>query len=362
MGKKRKKKLFKKLKYLIAVFTLVCAAFVGYQLLMPTKDDTAEVEVQIPEGTTFREAISILAKGDLIRNETLFLVIGRVTGIDKRIRAGFYVFSGKVTPLDVLLKLRLGKVLEYEVTVVEGDSLLEIGKKLADANLMLPETFKELSSSKTFLDDLEIEGRSLEGYLYPQTYRFSKGTKPKTVLKIMVQKLREELTEELEDRAEQIGWAENEVLTLASIIEKEAVVDSERAIISAVYHNRLKKGMPLQADPTSIYGIKSSRQKITRDDLRRQTEYNTYVIKGLPPGPIASPGIKSIKAALYPAKAPYIYFVAKNDRSHYFSTTLAEHNAAVARVRAGQQLKQELPEIAAAEEPKSNGKENGKEK
>ncbi len=351
----------RKLIYLILLFAAISVALISYQLLVPTKDDSAEVEVQIPDGATFREAVSILSKSGLIRSETLFVAIGRVTGIDKRIRAGFYVFSGKVAPYDVLVKLRLGKVLEYEITVVEGDSLLEIGRKLADAKLMSPETFRDLAYGKTFLDELKIGSRSIEGYLYPQTYRFSKGTKPAVVLRVMVQKLREEYTEEMESRAKQMGWSENEVLALASIIEKEAVVDSERSIISAVYHNRLKKGMPLQADPTSIYGVKSSRERITRNDLRRDTEYNTYIIQGLPPGPIASPGIKSIRAALYPAKAPYIYFVAKNDRSHYFSRTLAEHNAAVARVRAGKLVEQELPEIAAAAgEPK--GSENGKDK
>ncbi|HSW63546.1 MAG TPA: endolytic transglycosylase MltG [Dissulfurispiraceae bacterium] len=356
--------MIKTLVHLVIAGVFFCGAFIGYQLLVPTKDDTAEVEVQIPEGTAFREAVSILAGNGLIRSETLFIVIGRVSGIDKRIRAGFYVFSGRVTPYDVLMKLRLGKVLEYEITVVEGDSLLEIGKKLADAKLMSPETFRELAYGKAFLKDLDIDSRSIEGYLFPQTYRFSKGAKPASVLRVMVQKLREEFTEELEKRTVQMGWSENEVLTLASIIEKEAVVDNERTIISAVYHNRLSKGMPLQADPTSIYGVKSSRQRITRNDLRRQTEYNTYIIRGLPPGPIASPGIKSIKAALYPAKVPYIYFVAKNDRSHYFSRTLAEHNAAVASVRAGKQLLQrELPEgVAGAEAPNGSGKENGKEK
>lgn len=355
--------MIKTLTYLALAGLLFFGVFIGYQLFMPTKDDSAEVEVQISEGTAFREAVSILAKNGLIRSETLFIVIGRVSGIDKRIRAGFYVFSGQVTPYDVLLKLRLGKVLEYEVTVVEGDSLLEIGKKLADAKLMSPDTFKDLAYGKAFLKELDIDSRSIEGYLYPQTYRFSKGAKPASVLKVMVQKLREEFSEDLEKRAAQIGLSENEVLTLASIIEKEAVVDNERTIISAVYHNRLRKGMPLQADPTSIYGVKSSRERITRNDLRRETEYNTYVIRGLPPGPIASPGIKSIKAALYPAKVPYIYFVAKNDSSHYFSRTLAEHNAAVARVRAGKQVQQELPELAAeAEELKGSGKENRKEK
>jgi UPF0755 protein len=133
------------------------------------------------------------------------------------------------------------------------------------------------------------------------------------------------------------GMTENELLTLASIIEKEAVVDSERPLISAVYHNRLKKNMLLQADPTAIYGIKSSREKITREDLLRITPYNTYKIKGLPPGPIASPGLKSIEAALYPANVPYIYFVSLDDRSHQFSKTLEEHMQAVKQYRLRQQ-------------------------
>jgi len=134
-----------------------------------------------------------------------------------------------------------------------------------------------------------------------------------------------------------MNMTENELLTLASIIEKEAVVDSERPLISAVYHNRLKKKMQLQADPTAIYGIKSSREKITKEDLLRKTPYNTYQIKGLPPGPIASPGLKSIMAALYPANVPYIYFVSQDDRTHQFSTTAKEHIEAVKLYRQRQQ-------------------------
>ena len=131
---------------------------------------------------------------------------------------------------------------------------------------------------------------------------------------------------------------------MASIIEKEAITDEERPIISAVYHNRIKKRMPLQADPTAIYGVKSSKLKITRNDLRKKTPYNTYVIKGLPPGPIASPGIKSITAALYPANVPYMYFVSRKNGTHYFSKTIAEHNAAIKRIRSS----------------KKNGNSNGK--
>ena len=156
---------------------------------------------------------------------------------------------------------------------------------------------------------------------------------PEDAIGMMINKMREKYSDKLKDRAADIGLSEREVLTLASIIEKEAVTDEERPLISAVYHNRLKKKMRLQADPTAIYGIKSSKEKITSDDLKRKTPYNTYVIKGLPPGPIASPGMKSIMAALYPADVPYIYFVSNNDGTHQFSVTMGEHQAAVQEYR-----------------------------
>jgi UPF0755 protein len=145
----------------------------------------------------------------------------------------------------------------------------------------------------------------------------------------MVQRLRERFDQTLKKRAAEIGMSENEVLTLASIIEKEAFFDNERPLISAVCHNRLKKNIKLQVDPTVVYGIRTYLQFITKEDLKRRTPYNTYVINGLPPGPIASPGLKSIKAALYPAKVNYLYFVSKNDGSHYFSRTNEEHSKAV---------------------------------
>jgi UPF0755 protein len=154
--------------------------------------------------------------------------------------------------------------------------------------------------------------------------------KPEVIFSIMVQKMRDEFNEPLRKRAQEIGMSENNVLTLASIIEREALQDKERAIISAVYHNRLKKDMKLQADPTVLYGVNKRSRRITYSDLRRDTPYNTYVIKGLPPGPIAIPGIKSIEAALYPDETDYLFFVSKNDGTHHFSRTNEEHMTAVA--------------------------------
>ena len=150
----------------------------------------------------------------------------------------------------------------------------------------------------------------------------------------MIARMREKYTDKLAARAQELGMTRNQVLTLASIIEKEAVIDSERSVISAVYHNRLRKNMQLQADPTAIYGVKSSKERITLNDLKRKTAYNTYAIKGLPPGPIASPGLKSIVAALYPANVSYLYFVSQDDRSHRFAETEKEHAENVRLYRA----------------------------
>ena len=317
-----------------AVFFILPLMYVGMQLFMPSDiASNQQVEVEIPEGVTYKQAINILYKNNLIRDKNLFIVIGKMTGLDRKIRYGFYSFWGKMSPYQVFRRLRDGKIIEYEITIVEGDSLLEIGPKLSERKLISSSAFNRLVTDEDFIESLNIDAPSLEGYIFPQTYKIPKGTNPKSVLKGMVSKLREEFTDKLRERSKKMGWSENQILTMASIIEKEAITDEERPIISAVYHNRIKKRMPLQADPTAIYGVKSSKLKITRNDLRKKTPYNTYVIKGLPPGPIASPGIKSITAALYPANVPYMYFVSRKNGTHYFSKTWAEHTAAIKRIQ-----------------------------
>lgn len=308
-------------------------AYVGIQLFVPSNIGNTQLEVQIPEGATYKQAVSIFAENNLLRDKNIFIALGMITGIDKRVRAGYYAFWGSMNPWNVFKKLKDGRIIENRVTIVEGDSLLEIGRKLELSDIMSIDEFNTLVTDKDFLQSLNIEAPSLEGYLFPQTYKFPKGTKPKAVLELKVSEMRKSFTDKLTERAREIGWSENEVLTLASIIEKEAKVNAERSIISAVFHNRLKKGMPLQADPTAIYGVKSFKRGVTRKDLRNKTDFNTYIIKGLPPGPIASPGIKSIIAALYPAKTEYLFFVARGNGRHYFSKTYAGHNAAIRRVR-----------------------------
>ncbi len=314
---------------ILIVAFLVVLIYIASDLLTPLPIGDKTIEIEIPKGITFRQAIEILSKEGLIRNKTIFLIIGRMSGLERKIRAGYYSIHGSMSPLDLLRKLRSGQIVEYEVVIIEGDSLREIGEKLAEKGIIKKDDFMKLSVNKEFLASFNIEAPSFEGYLFPDTYRIPKGAEPKEVIGIMINRMREKYSGELRARTEELGFSEREVLTLASIIEKEAKVDEERPLISAVYHNRLKKNIPLQADPTCIYGIKRFGEEITERDLKRKTPYNTYIIKGLPPGPIASPGIRSIKAALYPANVPYIFFVSNNDGTHRFSVTPKEHQVAV---------------------------------
>jgi len=193
------------------------------------------------------------------------------------------------------------------------------------------ESFHEHLTSPEIISQYNIEGPNLEGYLFPDTYTWSKDTDPVAVIRFFLHRFRQVFTPKMAKRASEMKLSEREVITIASIVEKETSDPRERPLISGVIHNRLKKRIPLQSDPTVIYGMPDFNGNLTKKDLRRYTPYNTYVIRGLPPGPISNPGIGSLMAALYPASVDYLYFVSKNDGTHHFSSTLKEHNAAVDR-------------------------------
>ena len=301
---------------------IVIQVFVPIRLAQPK-------EVRIPRGVSFSQAAEILKDEGLIKDKAVFILLGRISGLDRHLKAGYYMFGGNISTWQVFNTLQRGLIEQNTVRIIEGDSFFEIRDKLSASNVMSPEDFDRLFRDRKFLSSLGIDAPSLEGYLYPDTYIFPKGLEPEEVFKDMVRRLREVITPDMIKRARELGLDENGLLTLASIIEKEAFLESEREIISAVYHNRLKRGMPLQADPTCLYGIKPMKMGVKRCDLKNKTPYNTYLIKGLPPGPIASCGIRSIKAALYPASVPYIYFVSLGDGSHIFSVSLSEHKNAV---------------------------------
>lgn len=323
----------KKIIFISVAVIITVIVYIMINLFAPLPVGNKNLEIEIPEGTTFREVAEILSEENILKNKNLFILIGRITGLHTKIRAGYYSIYSSMNFLDLLKILKKGQIIEYEITVVEGDSLREIIKKLSDKGIANEEELRQIASDPDFLFTYNIEAPSIEGYIFPDTYKIPKGMQPEDAIGMMINRMREKFSGELTARASELGLSENEVLTLASIIEKEAATDIERPLISGVYHNRLSKKIPLQADPTAIYGIKSFGEKITADDLRRNTPYNTYIINGLPPGPIASPGMKSIIAALYPANVPYFYFVSNNDGTHNFSVTAEEHMAAVKAYR-----------------------------
>jgi len=316
-----------------AALVLIFLIYSAVEMFIPLPFGNKPIEFEIKRGATFGQVVKELSERGLVRDRWVIYVLGRALGVDRRIKAGYYSLWGSMTPWQIFTAIRKGKIIEYEITVVPGDSLREIETKFTSLKITDSEEFQRLCTDTAFLQSLDVDAPSLEGYLFPDTYKFPKGLDAQDILIIMVNRLREQFDDGMMARQMEIDIPEREVLTMASIVEKEAITDKERPIIAGVYYNRLKKRMLLQADPTAIYGVKASREKITRDDLLRKTPYNTYVINGLPPGPIASPGLRSIQAALNPADVPYLYFVSNNDGTHNFSVTLSNHENAVRAYR-----------------------------
>jgi len=323
---------FREIIAILVSFVFFVAVYVAIYLIMPVSSENKWREVEVPQGATYSKGIDILAREGFVMNKPVFLLMGRLTGTDRTMKAGYYNLNKRMNPLEIFDRLRKGMILEFTVTIPEGSTLYDIRLKLKEFGL-INDTSWRLVTDRGFLASLNIRAPSLEGYIFPDSYNFAKGTDPKNIFSIMVQRMREKYEESLMKRTDIMGMTENEVLTLASIIEKEAVHDSERPRISAVYHNRLRKNMKLQADPTVLYGLRERPKRIRYIDLMRSTPYNTYVIYGLPPGPIASPGINSIRAALYPENTGYLFFVSMNNGRHYFSRSGAEHVKAVTLYR-----------------------------
>ena len=231
--------------------------------------------------------------------------------------------------LEVLRRLESGRVVTHQVTIPEGFTALDIAQLLASERLADPVRFMALVGDPALATRLGLPGPTLEGYLFPDTYRLSRGMGEEEILQIMAARFRQVVPADIEARAERLQLDIRGVITLASLIEKEAKQDRERPIIAGVFLNRLRLSMPLQSDPTAVYGAPDPRRRVTPLDLQRKTPYNTYQNPGLPPGPIANPGLSSILAVLSPARVSYLYFVAKNDGTHFFSRTLDEHTHAV---------------------------------
>ncbi len=269
-------------------------------------------------------------KGEqLIRSRWAFLWLGKTRDIDRKIRPGEYELDASLSSQEILAKLLSGRVVLHPVTIPEGYNLAQIADVLSTQQVTDAKEFTKLVRDRAFIATLGIEADSLEGYLFPETYSFPRGTKAREVIKAMVDGLHRVWSAEMQEQAARLKLSLHQVLTLASVIEKETGSKEERELIAAVFHNRLRKKIPLQSDPTVIYGLPAFDGNIHKRDLSILSPYNTYRVQGLPPGPIASPGAHSLRAALFPAQASYLYFVSRNDGTHQFSSTLTEHNQAV---------------------------------
>ncbi len=285
--------------------------------------------VTIAPGEGFRAVATKLQDLGLIQSPLKFRLFARLSGAHRKIKAGEYQLYGTMTPRQLLDTLVEGKVLLYRVTIPEGYTLHQIAQTVAEAGFGDADAFYRLATDPDVVKAEKVDAQTLEGYLFPDTYYFPKGFAQAKIIDAMVQRFRESISDRWRARAKELGLTLHQVVTLASIIEKETGVPEERPLIASVFHNRLRRGMRLETDPTVIYGIANFDGNLTRKHLRTMTPYNTYLIKGLPPGPIASPGRAALEAALYPADTDYLFFVARKDGTHQFSSTLEEHQKAV---------------------------------
>jgi UPF0755 protein len=284
--------------------------------------------VTIPQGSSFAAAADSLESAGVVRSPRLFRLYASITGRDRDIKAGTYLLEPGLSWNELIQALSAGRGIEQNITVPEGLALRAIVPLLARSIGAPVESLWVAARDTATRRRLTVPTPDLEGYLFPDTYRFMYGTSAREAVREMVRRFEAIWEPTWDARLAELGMSRHAVMTLASIVEKEARLAEERPVISAVYHNRLRQGMPLQADPTVQYAIGEHRTRVLYRDLKIDSPYNTYRNRGLPPGPIASPGRASIEAALFPANVPYRYFVAHPDGHHEFRVTFEEHTAA----------------------------------
>jgi UPF0755 protein len=346
----------KRLLFLL-IFLAVIAAGLAYVSLETAYQGFGEpVILDFPKGTSSQAMADELARNGVIRYSWQFLM-ARALHPGKKLQAGEYRFERSDTPSNILDRIGLGDVFFYELVVPEGSNMFDIAASIGRFDFLQPAAFLRAARNPALIRDLAPDAPTLEGYLFPSTYRITRATTVQQLCVIMTGQFRKHWRD-LRSSLPQ-GVPVNDIVTLASLVEKETAVADERRIVASVYDNRLNKGMSLDCDPTTIYAALLDdryRGAIYRSDLNSDNPYNTYRHAGLPPGPIANPGLAALQAALAPAETDYLYFVAKADGSggHQFSTTVEQHNLAVQEYRRA--IRRQPDPLPAAPKPHHSSK------
>jgi len=322
-----------------AAALLVIAIVIGgayaalqYYWLSPTERFAPPREVTIEKGESFRQIARALADAGVVRSEFALRIYGRLSGTATDIKPGDYAFKGGERVPDIIGHLVRGDFIVVTITIPEGLTVHEIAERVAATGLICQDEFENAARDGAIVRALGLMPLGAEGYLFPATYKFSPHAKTDDVLVAMLARFYQILTPEVEQRMFDQGLDPRRLVTMASIVEKEAKAPAERPLIAGVFYNRLRLGMPLQSDPTAEYELDGARESAV-SAVHTASAFNTYGFTGLPPGPIANPGLKSIEAALYPTRTDYLYFVARDNGTHVFSKSYDEHRRNIALER-----------------------------
>jgi len=340
MRKRMKRRLLQ-----IGTGILVLGVFILYEILWGSNGFEGDRFIIVSKGETFQGVMDSLQNAGVIRSRMLFSVAGRMLDLTTRMQIGKYRFRSGMSNKDILEDLRYGKTIEpITVALPEGFRAARQARILAHQLGIDSTRFLKLVADPAFCRSVGVDAPTLEGYLMPATYKLYWQMDEEEILKILVGEFWKFFDDSLQVVAETQGQTLNEVLTIASIVEGETAVDSERAMVAGVYYNRLEKHMPLQADPTVQYILDDGPRRLHYSDLQRESAYNTYIHRGLPPGPINNPGRASILAALSPKKHKYLFFVATGQGGHHFARTFPEHLRAIKRFRKMREEQQAIKE------------------
>ncbi|MFO7980882.1 MAG: endolytic transglycosylase MltG [Candidatus Aminicenantes bacterium] len=326
------KKILKAALVLLVVASLFFSSWFLWEYHHPRNIISPNTVFEIKKGSSASWIAQQLKKENIIKNKWPFLFAYKVFFTKENLIAGEYEFNPPISVKEVLKKIIKGEIKLHPITIPEGLNIWETAELLSQKYSVDNKKVLYNAQNTQLISSMDSEAQDLEGYLFPETYHIPKNTSEEELIENMVSQFKKTFNPQWRERTREMGMNIREVVTLASLIEEETSVPEEKSLVSSVFHNRLKLGMKLDCDPTIIYALKKKGEyqgRLRNKDLKLDSPYNTYLYKGLPPSPISNPGKESLKAALFPSKTDYLYFVSKNDGTHKFSSTFKEHQKAV---------------------------------